>query len=197
MNDSMYSDVSAYIIAGGKSRRFGEDKTLYVYRGKPLIAHVFDIVRRIFTQVAIVADRGERFSWLGVPCYPDLIPDAGPMGGIYTALHHSVTERTFIVAVDMPGLCEDLVRHLVEMSRGKKITVPCIGGRYEALHAVYTRQCLPEIEVLVKSGKLKIVQYLDEAGPTCIGEQEVRMFADPAEVFRNVNYQDDLKKYPD
>ncbi|HON78778.1 MAG TPA: molybdenum cofactor guanylyltransferase [Spirochaetota bacterium] len=193
MSEKVYSDVSAFIIAGGKSRRFGEDKTLFVYRGKPLISHVFDILKGVFAHVAIVADRGERFTWLGVPCYPDIVQDAGPMGGIYTALHHTTTERTFIVAVDMPGLCEDLVRHLVEMSRGNKITVPCINGKYEALHAVYSRGCLPEIELLVKSGKLKIVKYLDSAGPTCIGEQEIRMFADPAEVFRNINYRVDLE----
>lgn len=193
MSENKYTDVSAFIIAGGKSRRFGEDKTLFEYRGKPLIGHVFDIVSRVFSDVAIVADRGERFSWLGVPCHPDLISDAGPMGGIYTALYHSLSERSFIVAVDMPGLCEDLVRHIVEISRGNKITVPCINGRFEALHAVYSKQCFPEIEALVKSGKLKIVKYLDSAGPTCIGEREIRMFADPGEVFRNVNYPKDLE----
>ena len=80
------SKISATILAGGKSKRFGLDKSMYIYKGKPLIEYVIDIVKTAIEDISIIADNGDRFEYLGFPVLPDLVHEIGPLGGIYTAL---------------------------------------------------------------------------------------------------------------
>ncbi len=51
--------ISSFIIAGGESKRFGEDKVHYKYRGKPLIQHVIDKMEIIFEEISIVSSNIE------------------------------------------------------------------------------------------------------------------------------------------
>ena len=40
--------ISSFILSGGKSKRFGQDKSLFKFNGKPLIEHVFDVLNSVF-----------------------------------------------------------------------------------------------------------------------------------------------------
>ncbi len=188
---SLIGDVSACIIAGGKSRRFGSDKMLYEYEGVPLIERVYRIVSGVFRDIAIVGDGGERFAFLNAPCIPDIVHGAGPMGGVYTALTHSQTARCFVVAGDMPNLNGELMRYLVSVSEGCMVTAPKLGWRYETLHAVYSKQCIPLIEERLRQGMMSLGAFIESTNPRAVTEEEISRIADPSAVFRNINYRED------
>ena len=185
-------EMSAFIIAGGKSRRFGEDKTMFKYMGRPLIEFVIEAVKPAIPTIAIVADDIGKFEYLGLPCHRDIVPGLGPIGGIYTGLVNSETERAFMVAADMPGLNPDLIRHMAAISEGYDVTVPVVGGLYEPLHAIYSRNCRVPIEKFLKKGNRQIISFFHEVSLRTVTENEINEFIDPRRVFRNINYQSDM-----
>jgi len=183
--------VSASILAGGKSTRFGSDKALFAYRGKALIELVIDVLKNIFSEIVIIADVESRFSHLGYPVFSDLYPDIGPICGIYTALYHSKTEHVFVVASDMPFLSGDLVRYMISCSDGYDVIVPCIRGYYEPLHAIYSKNCLNPVLDRIKNNDRMIFSFYNEVRVRKIGEDEVGRFAHGNDIFKNINSRHD------
>ncbi len=187
-------DVSACIIAGGKGRRFGGDKLMHVYRGKPLILHVADILRKNFDTVSIIADDAARFAHLPFPCYADLVKNVGPLAGILTALHYSPSKRIFAAAGDMPVLSEQLIRYMVEISKDFDVTVPIVGEELEPLHAVYAKQCESAIRRAIERGERSIRSFFHDVRVRKVTEEEIRRFADPKKAFFNVNFRGDVEQ---
>ncbi len=185
--------ISAYIIAGGRSSRFGEDKALFHYRGKTLIEHVAEAIRPVMEQITIIGGGAKRFAFLGFPCRDDLISGLGPLGGVHTALHVSETQRVFVFACDMPGLSVDLIRFMASLSKGFDVTVPAVNGKYEPLHAVYAKSCIAHVEECIGKGERRVAAFFDRVSVRTVTGNEIRAFADPKSVFRNINYRDDVE----
>lgn len=183
--------ISAFIVAGGKGRRFGGDKALFRYRDRALIEHVIDAVRPAIANIAIVADDAARFDYLGLPCYPDAIPGAGAFGGVYTALLRSETGRAFVTACDMPWLSTELIRFIASISGGHDVTIPAIRGEWEPLHAVYAGTCVEHMRKSLESGRRRIISFFDSVSVRTVTEEEIRRFGDPDLIFRNINYLED------
>lgn len=81
--------LASYILAGGKSSRFGSDKALAMLNGSPLICHLIkELCECHLHDNYIVADREDRYQQLAITSIPDLRPHLGPLGGLWTALTH-------------------------------------------------------------------------------------------------------------
>jgi molybdopterin-guanine dinucleotide biosynthesis protein A len=183
--------ISAFIIAGGQSRRFREDKSLFRYRGKALIESVIETVRPVIDRIAIVSDSVDRFAYLGLPCHADIFHGQGPIGGIHSALVNAETERVFVFACDMPGLSAALICHMAAISQEYDVTIPVIAGEFEPLHAVYSKTCVGPIEKRIRDGARKITGFFKEVSVRTVPEEEIRKYADPSLVFKNINYRRD------
>ena len=85
-NKHLIEDITAVILAGGKSSRFGSNKALAEFKGIRLIERVTDILGKIFTKLIIITNSPVEYSYLNIPLYQDLIEGLGPIGGIYTGL---------------------------------------------------------------------------------------------------------------
>jgi len=79
------SGITGIILAGGKSSRMGKDKGWVLFRKKPLIDYAVELLGGICQSIVISANNSA-YDKLGLPVYHDIIPDSGPMGGIYTCL---------------------------------------------------------------------------------------------------------------
>lgn len=80
--------LAHYILAGGKSRRFGSDKARHPVDGEPMILRVRQAFDSLVDRTFAVAATADAYADLGVNTIADLIPDAGPLGGLLTALTH-------------------------------------------------------------------------------------------------------------
>jgi molybdopterin-guanine dinucleotide biosynthesis protein A len=183
--------ISAFIIAGGQSSRFGEDKCLFRYQGRALIERVIESVRPVIDRIAIVADDAGRFAYLGLPCHGDIFHGLGPFGGIHAALVNSQTERAFIFACDMPDISAALISHMAAVPGEFDVIIPVIAGKYEPLHAVYAKSCAGPMEKSIRGGARRIISFFDEVSVRTVPEEEIRKYADPSLVFRNINYRRD------
>jgi molybdopterin-guanine dinucleotide biosynthesis protein A len=83
--------IYAYVLAGGGSTRFGRDKALVEFGGSPLLLQIVRLARRCTPNVAVVASR-EKYASLSLELQiiEDRWPGQGPLGGIITALQHTV-----------------------------------------------------------------------------------------------------------
>ena len=189
----MNENISAYIMAGGKSKRFGKDKLIYNYKGKPLIEHVIDVLKPIFKKVYIITNDNEKLSYLNLPIYSDIIQGLGPMGGILTALSYSETELVFCFAGDTPNINSDFIRYMISISDQHDIIVPHFEKYYEALHAIYRKSCIPVIKDYISRGNYKIIDMYSEVDTRLVEKDEIVKYSDVYMLFKNINYIDDLE----
>lgn len=179
-------------MAGGKSRRMGRDKAwLDLGDGRPIVQRVVDAMREVADEVFLVAN-DERFSSLGLRVVPDRFPEGGALGGITTGVGAAAHERVLIAACDMPLLVPDVFRLLVERSEGYDVVMPKVGEDFEALHALYTRACLPAMERALGAGKMRIISFFDDVRLLTLGEDELRRVDPKLRSFTNVNTPEEL-----
>jgi len=185
-------DTKCCIIAGGLSGRFGSDKSLHVFEGKPMIKHVYDAVKPVFEQIYIIASGGEKFSFLDAEIIPDIIPGLGPIGGIYTAVETLDLERVFVFPCDMPFLNTGFIRYMAEIPDYYDIIVPQIDGRYQPLHAIYSKRCADGIKRQIDLKDYRMSGFYDGYNIRPVIEEEIGFYDDPFKMFKNINFRGDL-----
>ncbi|HEY3068634.1 MAG TPA: molybdenum cofactor guanylyltransferase [Methylomirabilota bacterium] len=187
--------VTGVIQAGGKSTRMGgEPKALMTVGGKRIIERVIEAVVPAVDDVLLVTNSPDLYAFLGLPMVPDVYPDSGSLGGIYSGLKAAPAESAFTVACDMPFLHPDVVHLLVARAGEGDVVVPRAGDQLQTLHAVYAKGCLPHIEARLLAGLFKIVGFFDEVRVVEVDEAQVARHRDPALVFMNVNTPAELAR---
>ena len=97
-------DVTAFVLAGGKSTRMGKDKAFLEFRGRILLARALELAAGAGQEVRIVGDP-RKFAAFG-QVIEDIYRERGPLGGIHAALKSSSTRLNLMLAVDiLTGFC--------------------------------------------------------------------------------------------
>src|SRR5215831_13082415 len=164
-------DVSAYILAGGKSTRMGADKAFVLLNGRTLLARMLEAARSLTPNVHIVGDPAKYSEF--APVVEDVFPGCGPLGGIHAALRSSTTELNVILAVDTPFVSLALLQFLLKRARTSAetlVTVAQANGGYQPLCAVYRREFASTAEQALRAGRHKIDALFDPASTQAIGE---------------------------
>ena len=187
---------SIAIMAGGKSTRMGNDKAFIKLQGMPLIEHVLTRVRQVKNdQIFLIANRARDYEHLQLVTYPDIITHKGSLGGIYTAIHHSTTPYTLVVACDMPFLNPRLLQYMFTLCAAPfDVIVPRVEGYPQGLHAVYSKKCLAPIRRCLDADKLKVIGFYGDVSVRTIDEPEYAQFDPQGLSFQNINTPDDLHK---
>jgi len=175
------------VLAGGKSSRMGFNKAFIEFGGRRLIEATVDCLAGLFPEVLIIANDLDLYAYLGAKVIPDLIPNAGSLGGIYTGLSAAAHPKCFFVACDMPFLNADLIGLLVSEAEGWDVVVPRVAGELQPMHAVYARSCLPFIKEAIDVGMLKIARFFPKVKVKTIEEPALRAVDPYLLGFMNVN----------
>lgn len=190
----MQAAATVAILAGGKSRRMGRDKSFVLVEGRPMLEHIVEHVRSLDLSTLLVANETDRYAHLGLPVVPDVVPGAGSLGGIYTALSCSATPYTLCVACDMPFLNVDLLAYLLSLRAQADAVVPQVGGYPEALHAVYSRACLPVIRQAIDEKSLRIGRLFQLMDTHFVPEDVLRRYDPALRSFTNINTPEELQQ---
>ena len=106
--------IAGVVLAGGRSRRMGENKALLDYRGKPLIEHITGILKCSGLETVIISGDIE-----GYDCVPDDAPFGGPAKAIETVIRRFPDYKGFLfVPVDMPLLEPEMLQILMQQKDG-------------------------------------------------------------------------------
>jgi len=186
------SSCTAAILAGGQARRLGGvDKSALVIRGARIIDRQLAVLRQVADHLLIVSGDPARYASLDVDVVPDLIPGAGALGGIYTALAESRDAQTLVIACDLPYLTVPFLRHLADAGRDTDLAIPRTHDGYQPLCASYSRACLDPIRRRVETGSLKAADVVHDVRVREIGPDEIARFDPAGTLFLNVNTPDD------
>lgn len=186
--------MTGIVLAGGKSSRMGFNKALIEFGGKRLIDATVDCLARLFPEVLIIANDPPLYAYLGVKVIPDLIPESGSLGGIYTGLSAASDPACFFVACDMPFLNANLITLLVREAEGWDVVVPLVEGELQPLHAVYAKACLPFMKEAIDAGVLKIARFFPKVKVKIIEEPVLRAVDPHLLGFMNVNTPLEIEK---
>ena len=187
--------VTGVIQAGGKSARMGgTPKALLELGGRRIIERVVEVVRAVVDDVLVVTNTPELYRFLDLPMVPDVFPDHGSLGGLYSGLAAAPGEAAFTVACDMPFLRVDVARLVVDRAAEADVVIPRVGEQLETLHAVYGKACLVPMEARLRAGRLRIVGFFEDVRVLELAEAEIARRADPAVVFMNVNTPEELAR---
>ena len=188
-----FTDVSVFILAGGKSTRMGTDKAFVPLDGRTLLARALDLARQITSDVHIVGDR-RKFAPFA-PVVEDEFPGCGPLGGIHAALRSSHSELNVIMAVDTPFVSLALLHHIITRARNCQsatVTVPHANGGWQPLCAVYRREFAAAAEHALTQGRYKIDALFEDQKINAIGEEELQSAGFAPRIFQNVNTPEEL-----
>ncbi len=191
----MITDVTGILLAGGKSRRMGEDKRFLHVGDRTLFERSLTVLRSIFQNVLIVIAQDSPTLEAEVPVIRDLVPNCGNLGGLYSGLQQASTEHVFVVACDMPFLTPEAVRYLIRLKNNADIVMAQRDNGLEPMHALYGRRCLPVLEEMVRTRHLKIQDIVEHSSLNVrlIKEAELSRIDPEGRSFLNVNTPSDLE----
>lgn len=191
----MITDVTGILLAGGKSRRMGEDKRFLHVGDRTLFERSLTVLRSLFQNVLVVIAQDSPILEAEVPVIRDLVPNCGNLGGLYTGLQQASTEHVFVVACDMPFLTPEAVRYLIRLKSDADIVMAQRDNGLEPMHALYGRRCLPVLEEMVRTRHLKIQDIVEHSSLNVrlIKEAELSRIDPEGRSFLNVNTPSDLE----
>ncbi|MFZ2540236.1 MAG: molybdenum cofactor guanylyltransferase [Gallionella sp.] len=172
----MIEDCTAIILAGGDSRRMGQDKATLDFYGQSLIQAVIDNLQPLFavTIVSVHQLRPEIF----LPQICDVQPQGGPLAGLVSVLAQITTPWAFVVGCDMPFVSPVLVEKLVSCRADHQAVVPIVHGQIQPLAAFYSTSCIATMRASLSLGDRSLLGVLRQLNVRYVEEGEL-LQADP------------------
>lgn len=174
----------------------GRDKGLVPFGDGTLLEYLLSQLHGYQRDIFIISNNVEAYERFGLPVYPDVIPDIGALGGVYSALYHAETPYILLLAVDMPFMNRDLFDYLLQSADGHDVVIPKISekGFLEPFRAVYSRQCIAPIKQMIDAGKRRVISFFDLVSVRVIEREVIEQFDPEGRAFFNVNTPEDLEK---
>jgi molybdopterin-guanine dinucleotide biosynthesis protein A len=153
--------AAGFVLTGGRSSRMGRDKALLPIDGSSLVERTARLVGAAAGSVTLIG-MPERYTGLGLPAVADLVPESGPIGGLYTALEITRADWNLLVACDMPSLTEEFLRRLLEAARQSSgvCLVPQTGSGLHPLCAAYHRRARAVVKSAIDHKRFKMHDLL-------------------------------------
>lgn len=193
----MFKDITAIVLAGGKSKRMGKEKALLHIGEKTLIEIIIDKLKTLFPEIIISTNSPENFSFLKIRMVEDYYKNVGPLGGIHAGLTESDTEKNFIISCDLPLMSTEIMEYLCNFNSKKKIIVCKSGDYIEPTFGIYSREILEDIEVILnlnlqhglQAKDISIQNAIEKIGAEIIDATKLSFYNE--DLFYNMNTFED------
>ncbi|MFT6087551.1 MAG: molybdopterin-guanine dinucleotide biosynthesis protein A [Glaciecola sp.] len=167
------------VLSGGKSSRMGKDKSALKVGKATMLEHSINILNSLNLDNVVVS--GADYA------IPDLFPNKGPVGGIYSAVQHlSICTGDIILVIpnDMPLLRPDLLQTLMQQSLIHQCTF------------TYKNHPMP-LSLFISESILERLQLLENAAGMSIryliqADKVEELSVESPDVFSNVNTPQEL-----
>ncbi len=160
--------ASAAILAGGQSRRMGQDKSLLPIAGQPMIAHIAAQLQPLFPELMVSSNTPEQHAFLGLPLIADAQTGQGPLRGILSCLEAAQHDLLLVTACDIPQLPLAFIGDMLYLAQDCDLVIPVgTGGRHEPLFAVYRKTLIPAARNILATGGRRIVELLANHRAVC------------------------------
>ncbi|PIR15743.1 MAG: hypothetical protein COV48_12695 [Elusimicrobia bacterium CG11_big_fil_rev_8_21_14_0_20_64_6] len=193
----MIDEMTGVVLAGGRSSRFGANKALADWRGRPLIRAVTDALLKALPKVMVVTKNVSELAFLKserVSVVEDLCRDGHPMGGIFTALAGLETRHAFVAACDMPFVHPELISALWQSRADYDAVIPVWRDKRQPLCGVYSRDCVGMIRASIQADSLGISYLFDTLRTRFMLEKEVAVIDPQGLSFMDIDTREDYER---
>ncbi|WP_417320783.1 molybdenum cofactor guanylyltransferase MobA [Emcibacter sp.] len=186
--------ITGIILAGGRSRRMGDNKLTMPLGDKTVLKHVID---RAEPQVdGLLLSYNEAFGPLSagdLPVIPDNFPDAGPLGGLEAGLARlEKTGGDYLLsfAGDVPFVPGNYAVRLFEaISQGNHtVAVASSANRLHGVMGLWHVSLLESLRDYLTSGERRVMTWLERQNRVKV------VWEDNPDPFFNVNSPEDMDR---
>ena len=192
-----HNNILAVVLAGGKSQRFGQDKSQVKLGGKILIDYILSEVIDEFNEILIVTNKKIKFMKSNkIFVISDFKEDLGPLGGVLSAMKWVTKNKkeykwisTF--PCDTPFFTKKELKNFYEKIKINESKLFFIKN-YKTRHNIFGLWSLDLINQLEKdllAGERKV-----EVWANSIGVSNINIEFKDIDPFFNINTRDDLDK---
>lgn len=188
--------LGAIILVGGRSSRFGRDKSLLDVGGASALLRVVGAVQPLVDEVLLVGG-SPRFEATGLRWVADDVTEGGPLGGLVSGLRALEADACFALACDTPLLSTSLLACLRDVwaaQRDVQVVVPRLSAGLEPLVAIYGRAARSALEEALKRGERALHRVLARMRVCEVSESTLREVDPELDGFLNINTPADLER---
>jgi len=157
-------EISAVILAGGKSSRMGKDKALLPFKNSPsLTKYQHDKLSEIFSKVYISA-KENKFCFKA-NLILDKTNNYSPLYALHTIASEIKEDAFFLIAVDMPLISNELILKLINLYKKNSSYDAYVfktSSGLEPTAAIYTKKILPELKEQINKKDFKLMNFIEK-----------------------------------
>ena len=192
-----HNNILAVVLAGGKSRRFGRDKSQVKLGDKILIDYILSEILDFYNDILIVANEPIKFLDSNkITLIEDIRKGLGPLGGVFSAMkwvrdNKKDYEWVSTFPVDTPFFKKDHLSKFykeIDLNKSKLFFMKSKNTRHN-IFGLWSLELFEKLESALNSGDRKVELWANEIGVKTI-DFEHENNKDP---FFNINTKEDLK----
>ena len=192
------NNILGIILAGGKSSRFGEDKSIAKLGDKTLLDHTINKIENEFTEILLISDNKEfNFKNNKIHVVEDCIEgQLGPLVGILTAMKWVIKNKKnykWIASFpcDTPFFDIKLISELkIKVKEtSKKLIFLNSNKKRHNIFGLWSMDLIEILEKDIKNNFRKVELWADK-----IGYENININEEKFDRFLNINTKKDLEK---
>ena len=192
-----HNNILGTVLAGGKSQRFGADKSQVKLGNKLLIDYILSEIIDEFNEVLVVSNNQINFeSSEKISLIKDFKQDLGPLGGVLTAMKWIKDKNknyqwisTF--PADTPFFKNEILKNFlksINQDEGKLFFIKSNNTRHN-IFGLWSVDLMDRLEKDLDKGERKV-----EVWANSIGVKNINMNFENEDPFFNINTKEDLEK---
>jgi molybdopterin-guanine dinucleotide biosynthesis protein A len=195
-----HSKILGVVLAGGKSLRFGEDKSQVKLNNKSLIDHILSEILTEFKELLIVSNNAIEFNKSeNISIISDFKNNLGPLGGVLTAMkwikdNNKDYQWISTFPTDTPFFKNQILKDFhdkINLKNGKLFFIKSNNTRHN-IFGLWSIDLADKLEQDLENGDRKVEDWANKVGVNIIDMQYEKN--DP---FFNINTKEDLEKAKD
>ena len=192
-----HNKILGVVLAGGKSQRFGEDKTQVKLNNKILIDYILSEIIDQFNEILIISNNQIKFKHsTKISIIKDIIEGLGPLGGILTAMKwikNNKKDYKWISTFpsDTPFFTKNELKifyEKIDIKKNKLFFIKNKNTRHN-IFGLWSMDLLDKLESDIQKGERKVELWADSVDVEIINVDYKEK--DP---FFNINTKEDLEK---
>jgi len=191
------NNILGVVLAGGKSHRFGQDKSQVKLQNKLLIDYILKEIIDEFEETLIIANEPIKFMQSeNISVTKDFKSGIGPLGGVLTAMkwikeNNKRYEWISTFPSDTPFFTKKELKYFykkIRINESKLFFIKCNETRHN-IFGLWSTQLMDQLEADILKGERKVEVWANSVGVNTVNIEYKK--PDP---FFNINTREDLEK---
>ena len=192
-----YNNILPVVLAGGKSKRFGEDKSQVQLGDKILIDHILTEIKDDFKEILIVVNSPiKHLSSNKITEISDYQKNLGPLGGVLSAMkwiksNNKKYEWIATFPSDTPFFRKNILNNFYNKINEKESELFFMKSNEKRhnIFGLWSLDLIDQLEKDLENGSRKVEKWANN-----IGVKIINMSFEKEDPFFNINTKEDLKK---